>query len=272
MNRHFIFKLLILHTLIILASCSPRYFVQISDPQLGFISKNKNVEKERELMEKIIPEVNRIRPDMIVFSGDLVHDRNNGQQLEEFDRLCGMFDKSIPMYYIPGNHDIGNEADHGEVLKFIQKYGSDRFVYKGKGYTVIGFNSCVIKAETEYEETEYEWLEEQLSKVGKKKPVIVVAHHPFFIKSADEKEQYYNIRPELRMKYLDMFEKYGVDMILSGHMHKLAGGEYKEMTLFTSGAAGRAFRNGSGISLVEIKKGQPSVRYITVESFPIEIK
>ena len=55
MNRHFIFKLLILHTLIILASCSPRYFVQISDPQLGFISKNKNVEKERELMEKIIP-------------------------------------------------------------------------------------------------------------------------------------------------------------------------------------------------------------------------
>ena len=100
----------------------------------------------------------------------------------------------------------------------------------------------------------------------------MVAHHPFFIKSADEKEQYYNIRPELRMKYLDMFEKYGVDMILSGHMHKLAGGEYKEMTLFTSGAAGRAFRNGSGISLVEIKKGQPSVRYITVESFPIEIK
>ena len=189
MNRHFIFKLLILHTLIILASCSPRYFVQISDPQLGFISKNKNVEKERELMEKIIPEVNRIRPDMIVFSGDLVHDRNNRQQLEEFDRLCGMFDKSIPMYYIPGNHDIGNEADHGEVLKFIQKYGSDRFVYKGKGYTVIGFNSCVIKAETEYEEAEYEWLEEQLSKVGKKKPVIVVAHHPFFIKSADEKEQ-----------------------------------------------------------------------------------
>jgi hypothetical protein len=44
------------------------------------------------------------------------------------------------------------------------------------------------------------------------------------------------------------------------------------MTLFTSGAAGRAFRNGSGISLVEIKKGQSSVRYITVESFPIEIK
>ena len=31
------------------------FFVQISDPQLGFISKNKNVEKERELMEKIIP-------------------------------------------------------------------------------------------------------------------------------------------------------------------------------------------------------------------------
>lgn len=256
----------------ILASCSPRYFVQISDPQLGFISKNKDIEKEKELMEKIIPEVNRIRPDMIVFSGDMVHDRNNTVQTEGFDRMCEMFDARIPLFYVPGNHDIGNEADHGEVLKFIQRYGSDRFVYKGKGYTVIGFNSCVIKAGTEYEAAEYTWLEEQLEKAGNRKPVIVVAHHPFFIKSADEKEQYYNIKPEVRMKYLDLFVKHGVDMLLSGHMHKLADGEYKDMTLFTSGAAGKAFKNGSGITLIEIRKGQPAVRYITVESFPIEIK
>ena len=61
---------------------------------------------------------------------------------------------------------------------------------KGKGYTIIGFNSCVIKAETEYEEAEYAWIEKQLKKTGRSKPVILVAHHPFFTKDPEEKEIY----------------------------------------------------------------------------------
>ena len=265
------FRAIILPVILAVSSCSPKFFVQISDPQLGFFSNNKDFEKEKVLMDRIIKDVNRIRPDMVVFSGDLVHDRNNMSQLEGFEQMCKEIDSRIPIYYIPGNHDIGNDASHGEVLKFIERYGSDRFVHKGKGYTVIGFNSCVIKADTEYEEAEFAWLEENIRKAGSKNPVIVVAHHPFFIKSHDEKELYYNIKPDLRMKYLKMFEQYGVDLILSGHKHKRADGEYNGMVLFTAGAAGKPFKHGSGISVIEIKNGKPEVRYVKVDSFPIEI-
>ena len=265
-------RLLLISATLLMAACSPRFFVQISDPQLGFISKNKNFKKEKKLMDAIIPEVNRLKPDMIVFSGDLVHDRNNQEQIDGFEHMCSRFSSDIPLFYIPGNHDIGNEATNEEVQKFIKRYGSDRFVYKGKGYTVIGFNSCVIKAETEYEEAEYAWLEEQLKKAGRSKPVILVAHHPFFTKDPEEKEIYYNIKPELRMKYLNMFKEYGVDLVLAGHLHKLADGEFEGIPFYTSGAAGKAFKDGSGISLIEIRKGKPSVKYITIDSFPIEIK
>lgn len=272
MQKYLFTRHLLIAATIFLAACSPRYFIQISDPQLGFMSGNKDFEPEKKQMDVIIPEVNRIKPDMVVFSGDLVHDRNNPLQIDGFEQMCRMFSSDIPLFHIPGNHDVGNDATDEEVQKFIGRYGSDRFVYRGKGYTVIGFNSCVIKAETDYEEKEYAWLEEQIKKAGRSKPVILIAHHPFFAKDPEEKEIYYNIKPELRKKYLNMFKEYGVDLVLAGHMHKLAGGEFEGIPFYTSGAAGKAFDNGSGISLIEIRKGYPSVKYISIDSFPIKIK
>ena len=240
------------------------YFVQISDPQLGFITKDGNFQPEVELMEKIIGQVNSLDADFVVFSGDLVHWRTDSCAVEAFGQLLDQFNKKV--YCLPGNHDVGNEASAEDVSAFVERYGSDRFVHKEKTYTVIGYNSCVVKAQTPAEATEYQWLAEQLAAAEKGKPIIVVAHHPVFLNLPDEPETYENFPVELRCKYLKLLGQHGVDLYLAGHLHKCNRGEYGGMQIITASAAGRQLGGDKpGFSIIRFEKGAPVVEYLPAE-------
>ena len=240
------------------------YFVQISDPQLGFITKDGNFQPEVELMEKIIGQVNSLDADFVVFSGDLVHWRTDSCAVEAFGQLLDQFNKKV--YCLPGNHDVGNEASAEDVSAFVERYGSDRFVHKEKTYTVIGYNSCVVKAKTPAEAAEYGWLAEQLAAAEKGKPIIVVAHHPIFLNLPDEPETYENFPIELRSKYLQLLGQHGADLYLAGHLHKCNRGEYGGMKMVTASAAGRQLGGDKpGYSIIRIKDGAPLVEYLHAE-------
>ncbi|MBR6662053.1 MAG: serine/threonine protein phosphatase, partial [Alistipes sp.] len=57
------------------------FFVQISDPQLGFITNTQDFSAEVELMKRITEKVNNLQPDFVVFSGDLVNWWDNAGML-----------------------------------------------------------------------------------------------------------------------------------------------------------------------------------------------
>ena len=237
-------------------------FVQISDPQLGFMTRSADHSQEVEIMKGIIGKVNGLEPDFVVFSGDLVHWRSDTAALVAFDSLMERFAAGIPLYFIPGNHDVGNEASAEDVEAFVERYGSDRFVHKARKCTVIGYNSCVVKAMTQDEHGEYEWLEQQLAQAGKTRQLVVVAHHPIYLNSPDEAETYENFPVHLRAKYLNLFEKYGVDLYLAGHLHKCARTEYKGIQLVTCGAAGRQLgKDKHGYNVIRLNDGRLHVEY-----------
>ena len=247
------------------------FFVQIADPQLGFITKSEDYSIEQERMERIIAKVNQLQPDFVVFAGDLVHWPTEHSRAA-FDELCKRFDRSIPIYYLPGNHDVGNDAKAKAIREFVERYGHDRFVYKGQGYRVVGYNSCVIKAETEAEAKEYRWLKRQLRR-SSRRPTIVVAHHPAFVNSPSEKETYENLAPHMRERYLSLFEQFGVDMALAGHLHMCARATYNDIELVTSGPAGRTLgRDGAGITIVTISNGTIEATYYEIDQIPDSVK
>jgi hypothetical protein len=80
---------------------------------------------------------------------------------------------------------VSGDASPESVEKFVERFGSDRFVHRGRSYTVIGYNSNNIKNRTAASEAEYEWIEQQLRRARKNRPIIVVSHHPYFLKNAD---------------------------------------------------------------------------------------
>lgn len=247
------------------------FFVQIADPQLGFISNSNDFAAEKELMKQITDKVNNLKPDFVVFSGDLVHWISNTEALDGFQQMCGQFDKDIPLYFVPGNHDV-EDAKAEKVAAYIKRYGHDRFVHKAKRYTVIGYNSCVIKANTA-EQEEYKWLEKVLQNARSNKPIILVTHYPMFVSTPDEPERYDNIGIELREKYLAMFEKYGVDLVLSGHLHYCAKGEYNGIKFVTAGPAGRRLgKDPSGIEIIVVKDGEAKATYYGIDDIPQQIQ
>ena len=71
--------------------------IQVSDPQLGFITESEDFSPEQELMARLTERINALKPDVVVFSGDLVHYRTDVKALEAFDRMMEEFDSDIPL-------------------------------------------------------------------------------------------------------------------------------------------------------------------------------
>ena len=249
------------------------FFIQVSDPQLGFISQTVDFTPEEQLMGQITAEINRLRPDFVVFSGDLVHWFDKEQLWDGFKRMCAKIDSKIPVYYLPGNHDVSSDVSPESVATFVGRFGSDRFVHRGRSYTVIGLHSNNIKNRTAASEAEYEWIEQQLRRARKNKPIIVVSHHPYFLNNADEAEEYFNIDIETRMRYIKLFERYGVDLVLTGHLHKCASGRYGDIDFVTAGPAGRVLgRDASGVEIVKIEEGKVLPAYYPIEKIPQSVR
>src|SRR5690606_21927937 len=100
---------------------------------------------------------------------------------------------SIPVYYTPGNHDVGNNPTTDDLKFYNSMYGYDRFAFEHKGSLLIGYNSSLIRASMPKEEEEqYRWLKKELKKGKKANHIMLFCHIPFFIKDPDEPGLYYD--------------------------------------------------------------------------------
>jgi len=274
--HRFIFILILLITTTISSygqhskSENPWFFLQITDPQFGMFTNNANFEKETKLYEKAIESVNMLNPEFVIITGDFVHNQNSADQIKEFKRITSLINNSIPVYYTPGNHDIGQTPTKNSIKKYKKNYGSDRFSFMHKNSLFIGINSGLIKAGLEKQEAKQnKWLIRQLEKGKDANQVIVFCHYPFFNKSVDEPEAYSNIGPEARDKYLALFDEYGVDAVFAGHYHNNALNTFNGVELVTTSAVGKPLGKApSGFRVVKVETDNTSHKYFGLEEMP----
>ena len=76
--------------------------VHISDINYGNTVKNKQ-------LKKIINNINLIKPDIIVFTGDLIY-KDSKTNTDELTKLLSKMDYNIGAYYITGDEDIDTTA------------------------------------------------------------------------------------------------------------------------------------------------------------------
>jgi len=252
----------------------PYFFIQVADPQFGMFEENNGFEKETGLYGKAVMRINRLRPDFIVITGDFVHRTKDSLQIAEFKRITAKIDSEIPVYYTPGNHDIGHNPESQDIKAYIRDFGYDRFSFKHKGSQFIGFNSSLIKANTPYlEQQQYNWLRKKLSKNKRVRHTILFCHYPFFIKAFDEPENYSNISLENREKYLALFEASKVDAIFSGHLHNNAIASFGEIQLVTTSAVGKPLGDApSGLRIVKVFTDSIEHIYYGLDEIPDSIR
>jgi serine/threonine-protein phosphatase CPPED1 len=244
------------------------FFIQITDPQIGMSDSNAGFEKETELYEKAVVHINRLEPDFVIITGDLVNKQDDKSQIAEFKRITSKIKTSIPVYVSPGNHDIGQTPTEQTINEFIRNYGYDRFSFKHKKSLFIGLNSCIIKSSTPLlEESQNDWLQKELRKKARHKLIFV--HYPFFITSPDEPDQYFNIPLETRKKYLDLFKENNVDVIFAGHLHDNGYGKDGNMEMVTTSAVGKPLaKYPSGMRIIKVYSDRIENEYYSLEEVP----
>lgn len=233
------------------------FIIQVTDPQFGFFAENNSFEKETELYTEAVRQINELKPDFVVITGDFVNNSKDILQIDEFKRITSLIDKSIPVYLSPGNHDLGQSPSKDDFEFYYSNYGkeNDRFSFKHNNSAFIGFNSVIIKSEknNKDEKKQFRWLKKQLQRAKKSDNIVLFTHYPFFIHDFNEKVTYSNQSMEVRNKYFRLFEKYGVDAIFAGHLHNNAEASHNGISMITTNAAGRPLGEAKpGIRIISI--------------------
>jgi 3',5'-cyclic AMP phosphodiesterase CpdA len=198
----------------------------ISDLHIRQATNDSQVRAHQRL-HQAIADVNASKVDLVLVAGDLT-EHGRPDELRAFRDHMVAFD--APVWYVPGNHDVGNKiipnkTEKGPVsawrVRFYESLlGPSFFARTHAGVRVIGINSPLIGTGFPQETKMWALLERELG-APTRLPTIAMIHFPPFSKTADEPGgEYWNLEPDPRRRLIELLKKAGVKTVLSGHLHR----------------------------------------------------
>jgi 3',5'-cyclic AMP phosphodiesterase CpdA len=253
------------------------FFVQLSDPQFGMFTADKGLAQERANFAFAIANLNRLKPAFVVITGDLVNKANDARQMAAYARLKATIDRRIPVYEMPGNHDVENTPTPQTVAAYRRAHGPDHYAFTYRQLRGIVLNSTLIhtpdKAQGEAER-QRAWLEAELAHAAAsgQTHIVVFQHHPWFLEKADEPDQYFNIPLARRTPLLQLFHQRGVTMLVSGHYHRNAIARDGDIEAITTGPVGMPLGGAkSGMRIFLVTSAGITHRYFEFGELPTTI-
>jgi 3',5'-cyclic AMP phosphodiesterase CpdA len=242
------------------------YFVVAADPQLFWGPK--------ELWQKAIDEVNRLRPAFLVVCGDLIQDPGNEEQAKAYLEVAGKLDESIPLHNVAGNHDVHKQPTPQSLGWYEKHFGKPWYSFTHAGCLGIVLESDVLNQPAgapEMAERQMDWLRKTLEAASEKPfdHIFVFQHHPLCLKQVDEPDGYFNVPEARRKELLDLFHKHGVRAVFSGHYHRNAHVKDGQIELITTSSLGKPLgKDPVGLRIVKVFADRIEHRYYGYEELP----
>ena len=239
----------------------PFMFVQMSDPQIGFMDRSAGFTQTDSLFKAAVDAVNAISPVLVVMTGDLIHAPDNAVQDSIY--CVRVAELQAPVYTIPGNHDYMGFTREKQAA-FIAKHGYEHFSFREHGCAFIGMDSnCIKDGVKEAEDEQWAWLEQELAAAQDCKYTFVFVHCPVIRESMDEREDYSNFNMEQRRRYVDLFKKYGVDVVFAGHTHQEYDVTIEGIRFFTTGPVSNGLGHGKpGYAVIKVDENGVDATYV----------
>jgi 3',5'-cyclic AMP phosphodiesterase CpdA len=220
------------------------FFIQLSDPQFGMYTADRDFAQETINFEFAVAHVNRLKPAFVVITGDLVNRPGDVAQIAEYERIRGRISPAIAVHDMPGNHDVDNAPTPETVAAYRARGNRDRYVFRHQNLIGIVLNSSLIHTPAKAGDepaAQDAWLRAELAaaRVSGARHVVVFQHHPWFLARADEPDQYFNIPEVRRAPLLQLFRESGVRLLVSGHYHQNAHATDGELEAVVTGPVGR---------------------------------
>ena len=231
----------------------------------NFTSDGRVQEYDYELVNSLVNEVNKNKPEYLVLSGDLSYNGERDSHLELVKLLDKIEDTKVLV--IPGNHDTYSlnsfscledkvtkikSITHDDFKEIYMNYGyNDAYSYDedtlsyiyeisdDKWLLMLDTSQSIYNKEFDmniiggniYENT-YNWMEQNLKYAYENNiEVISVTHHNLLVHNELFKQSYTLYNNE---KIIDLLVKYDVKLNLSGHLHiqSIKSAEKNEKLIF----------------------------------------
>ncbi len=254
------------------------FFIQLSDPQLGMYMADSSFLQESANLEMAIATANRLRPAFVVVTGDLVNQTGNREQIAEYLRITSKLDKSIKLYNVPGNHDIGIEPTTETIEAYRRQFGRDYYSFRVGDFVGIVLNSSLIHSPTRAKslhDAQEKWLRSELERARRSdaRHIVVFQHHPYYLDRVDEADEYSNIPRARRAGYVSLLREFGVDAVISGHNHSSTIAPDRTLRMVSSGSVGKPFGNAkSGLAVVTVTPGGVDHRFYDFGGLPSRVE
>jgi len=282
----------------------PFFFIQLADPQLGMFArwggvsdevietqlfKGSKVHKappitgfadETRLFTEAISEANRLKPAFVVVCGDMVNNPVSEDERTEVLRIAGLLDPGIPIHWVPGNHDAAADfvnATPESLRVYREAFGPDYFAFQHGGASFLVLDSITIENPKPVPgewEAQLAFVESELAAAKSRGgPLIAFSHHPAFLKTPDEPDDYWNWPLERREPLLRMLRDANASVVFSGHWHRNNYSSYGDMQIVASGPVGYPLGDDpSGYRIVKVHPDRVEHDYYVFGNGPDEVE
>ncbi|MBQ1576209.1 MAG: metallophosphoesterase, partial [Oscillospiraceae bacterium] len=194
-----------------------------------------------EITDAFLEEVKAIRPDALILTGDISFNGERESHLALAEKLASLEEAGVPVLVLPGNHDmyrncysfLGDEGEQVETISaedFAAIYGAFGFdealSRDGDSLSYLArvndtTRVLMLDADTPHDfcslsDKTLSWIERRLSEAAVEGQTVLVACHQNLYKHSMFGSGYVlGCAEELHA----LLEKYGAELMLSGHMH-----------------------------------------------------
>ena len=194
---------------------------------------------DERLVEAVDWQVDRLKPDLVVISGDFTQRARTEQFREACEFLEGLRERGHEVLGVPGNHDVPLYDVLRRFLSPLARYR--RFIDETlcpfielPGVAVLGINTArsLTFKDGRINRDQVSFIRETFSRTSKDVMRILVTHHPLFALRVGEEVTRAIGRQELA---LDAIEESGVDMVLAGHNHHASSQDASDLVTRAGG-------------------------------------
>jgi len=173
--------------------------------------------------------IERARPDLVVHLGDITVD-GASDPVELREAVDAFAQLDVPIRFLPGNHDIGDNPiapgvppehplDGARLEEYRSLFGPDRWSLHAGPLQVIGLNAQLLGTATPEEEQQFAWLEHEIG-LGTG-PLGLMLHKPLFRNGPGDDERHVRYVPKApRDRLLGVVRSRALRFVVSGHTHQ----------------------------------------------------
>lgn len=205
-------------------------------------------------VEKAVAAIEKVQPEFVVVGGDMIDDARSAGQYR--DLKAGFASLSIPVHWVPGNHDIafdGEQPTHRSIENYESLFGDPHFVIDGGEISLVALNTTVMHRPERVPDVlaaQLRFVEAAVADAHT--PIVLVGHHPLFLRTPDEPNSYWTIPGELRSRILGLRAEHDIVAMFAGHYHRNQVARTGSFEMVTSGPVGFPLgQDPPGIRVVE---------------------